>query len=31
MLTPRTQRIKDALFARPRRISLERALLYRES
>lgn len=31
MLTPRTQRIKDSLFARPRRISLERALLYRES
>ena len=31
MLTPRTQRIKDSLFARPRQISLERALLYRES
>lgn len=31
MLTPRTQRIKDGLFARPRQISLERALLYRES
>ena len=31
MLTPRTRRIKDSLFARPRKISLERALLYRES
>ena len=31
MLTPRTARIKESLFARPRQISLERALLYRES
>ncbi len=31
MLTQRTRRIKDSLFANPRQISLERALLYRES
>ena len=31
MLTDRTQRIKDSLFDRPRRISLERGLLYMES
>ena len=31
MLTPRTRRIKDSLFADARQISLERALLYRES
>ncbi|MGL5172484.1 MAG: pyruvate formate lyase family protein, partial [Olsenella sp.] len=31
MLTPRTQAIRDSLFARPRQIDLERALLYTES
>lgn len=31
MLTPRTQAIKDSLFAKPRVIDLERALLYQES
>lgn len=31
MLTARTQRIKDSLFAHPRQISLERATLYMES
>ena len=31
MLTERTQHIKDSLFERPRRISLERGLLYMES
>ncbi len=31
MLTDRTQHIKDSLFDRPRRISLERGLLYMES
>lgn len=31
MLTPRTQCIKDSLFAKNRRISIERALLYMES
>lgn len=30
-MTNRIQRLKDALFARPREISLERALLYTES
>ncbi|MCH3942185.1 MAG: formate C-acetyltransferase/glycerol dehydratase family glycyl radical enzyme [Atopobiaceae bacterium] len=31
MLTPRTQAIRASLFARPRQIDLERALLYTES
>lgn len=31
MLTPRTQRIKDSLFANPRQIDLERSTLYMES
>ena len=31
MLTPRTQAIKDSLFAKSRVIDLERALLYQES
>ena len=31
MLTSRTQAIRDSLFARPRQIDLERALLYTES
>ena len=31
MLTPRTQKIKDALFAQPRQITLERGLIYMES
>ena len=30
-MTNRTQRLKDALFASPREISLERALLYTAS
>lgn len=30
-MTNRTQRLKDALFANPRDISLERALLYTAS
>jgi formate C-acetyltransferase len=30
-MTNRTQRLKDALFANPREISLERALLYTAS
>ena len=31
MLAPRTRTIKDGLFASPRQVTLERALLYTES